>query len=177
MLISNTINLIRPNLRKIHKVPRNATSIFSETKTHTSFHQQHQHQHQHQQQTSFRYANTTSRPFKILGLQQVAVGSTDAASMQKLWVETFGLEKIGNFTSEKENVAEDILKLGSDENGSVSVEVDLMCPLDEEKSPKVSLYFTRIRRTNGRCASMLCPALISLSTVVVLSMIAYYCNL
>lgn len=169
MLISNTINLIRPNLRKIHKVTRNTTSIFSETKTHTYF--------QQQQQTSFRYANTTSRPFKILGLQQVAVGSTDASSMQKLWVETFGLEKIGSFTSEKENVAEDILTLGSDENGSVSVEVDLMCPLDEEKSPKVSLYFTRIRRTNGRCASMLCPALISLSTVVVLSMIAYYCNL
>jgi hypothetical protein len=133
MLISNTINLIRPNLRKIHKVHRNATSIFSETKTHTSFHQQ------HQQQTSFRYANATSRPFKILGLQQVAVGSTDSSSMQKLWVETFGLKKIGSFTSEKENVAEDILKLGSDENGSVSLEVDLMCPLDEEKSPKVSI--------------------------------------
>ena len=142
MLLSNTINLIRPNLRKIHKVPRNAISIFSETKTHTPFQQQKQQQQQQQQQqhhTSFRYANTASRPFKILGLQQVAVGSTDSSSMQKLWVETFGLKKIGSFTSEKENVAEDILKLGSDENGSVSVEVDLMCPLDEEKSPKVSI--------------------------------------
>jgi len=85
--------------------------------------------------------------------------------MQNLWVETFGLEKIGSFTSEKENVAEDILKLGSDENGSVSVEVDLMCPLDEEKSPKVSfiiVYLTRTLWTNGQCAiyyAMSCPNL------------------
>lgn len=103
-------------------------ALESKSKMRTSF----------QTTTTIRNANTLSaRPFKILGLQQVAVGSTDAASMKKLWVETFGLEKIGSYASEKENVAEDILKVGTDENGSVSVEIDLMCPLDEDKSPKV----------------------------------------
>lgn len=91
-------------------------------------------------QRYFRFGSTSSgssRPFQILGLQQVAIGSTDAKSLQKLWMNVFGLEKIGDFISEKENVSEDIVKLGHDENGSVSVEIDLMCPLDEEKSPKV----------------------------------------
>lgn len=91
-------------------------------------------------QRYFRFGSTSpgsSRPFQILGLQQVAIGSTDAKSLQELWMNVFGLEKIGDFISEKENVSEDIVKLGHDENGSVSVEIDLMCPLDEEKSPKV----------------------------------------
>ena len=90
----------------------------------------------------FRKKSTISveKPFKILGLQQIAVGSTDANAMTNLWVDVFGLTKIGSYTSETENVSEDILKLGSDDKYSVSVEVDLMCPLDEEKSPKVSRY-------------------------------------
>lgn len=77
------------------------------------------------------------KPFSILGLQQIAVGDTDSKAMTNLWVDIFGLAKVGDFTSDKENVSEDILKLGSDNGNSVSVEVDLMCPLKEDKSPKV----------------------------------------
>lgn len=77
------------------------------------------------------------KPFSIIGLQQIAVGDTDSKAMTNLWVDIFGLAKVGDFTSDKENVSEDILKLGSDNGNSVSVEVDLMCPLKEDKSPKV----------------------------------------
>ena len=41
---------------------------------------------------------------------------------------------MGTFKSESENVNEDILKLGS---GAHAIEIDLMEPLDESKSPKV----------------------------------------
>jgi lactoylglutathione lyase len=46
----------------------------------------------------------------------------------------FGLSITGNFRSEKENVDEDILTMGS---GPFKVEVDLMQPLDVEKKPRV----------------------------------------
>jgi len=41
--------------------------------------------------------------------------------------------KVGSFTSVKENVDEDILRLG---HGTGAVEIDLMAPLDANKSPK-----------------------------------------
>ena len=47
----------------------------------------------------------------------------------------FGLKKTGDFKSEKENVDEDIIRLGP--AGPYQVEVDLMQPLDPNKSPKV----------------------------------------
>lgn len=75
-----------------------------------------------------------ARPFKVLGIQQIALGAADKAELRKLWVDTFGLEVVGNFRSEKENVDEDIAVLGS---GPLRVEVDLMMPLDPEKKPRV----------------------------------------
>jgi len=51
-----------------------------------------------------------------------------------IWQDILGLEKVGTFTSESENVDEDILVLGK---GPHSIEVDLMVPLDAEKRPKV----------------------------------------
>ena len=45
-----------------------------------------------------------------------------------------GLQKHGEFRSEKENVDEDILVMG---RGLASVEVDIMAPIDIAKSPKV----------------------------------------
>ncbi|PIV99835.1 MAG: lactoylglutathione lyase, partial [Deltaproteobacteria bacterium CG17_big_fil_post_rev_8_21_14_2_50_63_7] len=45
-----------------------------------------------------------------------------------------GLEVVGNYKSEKENVDEDIAVLG---RGAHKVEVDLMQPLDLERAPKV----------------------------------------
>ncbi|HTU57002.1 MAG TPA: VOC family protein [Polyangiales bacterium] len=75
-----------------------------------------------------------SRPFRILGLQQIAVGSTDKNALRKLWVDILGLSVVGNYKSEKENVDEDIAVLGK---GATKVEVDLMQPVDADKRPKV----------------------------------------
>jgi lactoylglutathione lyase len=78
--------------------------------------------------------STTTKPFKILGIQQVAIGGTDKTKLQKLWVEMLGLEVTGTFQSERENVDEDILSMGK---GPYKVEVDLMQPIDPEKKPAV----------------------------------------
>lgn len=75
-----------------------------------------------------------SRPFRVLGVQQIALGGTDKGEMTHLWLELLGLEKVGAFRSEKENVDEDILHCGSQEAG---VEIDLMVPIDPDRSPRV----------------------------------------
>ena len=41
------------------------------------------------------------RPFKVLGIQQIAIGGPDKTRMQKLWVEMLGLEVTGTFKSER----------------------------------------------------------------------------
>jgi lactoylglutathione lyase len=74
------------------------------------------------------------RPFKILGLQQIAIGGPSRERLRALWVDTLGLTLTGNFRSEKENVDEDITALGS---GPFKVEVDLMEPIDPAKKPRV----------------------------------------
>lgn len=74
------------------------------------------------------------RPFRVLGLQQIAVGSTDKAALHHLWVELLGLTPTGTYKSEAENVDEDILRAG---NGPFAIEVDIMAPLDAEKRPRV----------------------------------------
>ena len=74
------------------------------------------------------------RPFRVLGIQQIAVGGLDKGRLGALWVDTLGLERHGNYPSEKENVDEDIVTLGS---GPFQVEVDLMQPLDPERKPAV----------------------------------------
>ncbi len=75
-----------------------------------------------------------SRPFKILGVQQIAVGAPDKSRLRKLWVDTLGLTPKSVFVSEKENVDEDILEIG---HGVHAVEVDIMQPIDPAKKPKV----------------------------------------
>ena len=75
-----------------------------------------------------------SRPFKVLGIQQVAIGATDKTRLQKLWIELFGLQLTGTFQSERENVDEDICAMG---HGPFKVEVDLMQPLDPNSKPAV----------------------------------------
>jgi len=74
------------------------------------------------------------RPFKVLGIQQIAIGAPDKTRLQKLWVDLLGLEVIGTFRSERENVDEDICAIGS---GPFKVEVDLLQPLDPERKPAV----------------------------------------
>ncbi len=74
------------------------------------------------------------RPFKILGLQQVAIGGPDKAKLKSLWVDILGLTPKSTFRSERENVDEDILELGQ---GLHAVEVDIMQPIDAAKKPRV----------------------------------------
>ncbi len=76
----------------------------------------------------------TQRPFKVLGVQQVAIGGPDKLRLRTLWVDKFGLELTGDFRSERENVDEDICAIGS---GPFKVEVDLMQPIDPDKKPAV----------------------------------------
>jgi lactoylglutathione lyase len=78
--------------------------------------------------------SSIQRPFKVLGIQQIAIGGPSKDRLKTLWVDMFGLSVTGNFRSEKENVDEDILAMGS---GPFKVEVDLMQPLDVEKKPRV----------------------------------------
>ena len=77
---------------------------------------------------------SSPRPFKILGIQQIAIGGPSKEKLKTLWVDMLGLEVTGNFVSERENVDEDICAMGS---GPFKVEVDLMQPLDPEKKPAV----------------------------------------
>ncbi len=74
------------------------------------------------------------RPFKVLGIQQIAIGNESKTKLENFWVNMMGLEKTGTFKSEKENVDEDILRIGE---GAYAVEIDIMQPIDPEKSPKV----------------------------------------
>lgn len=76
----------------------------------------------------------SERPFRILGLQQIAIGGRDKSALAGFWVELLGLTRDTSFQSEADNVDEDVLTLGS---GPLAIEVDLMQPLDPEKRPKV----------------------------------------
>ena len=76
----------------------------------------------------------TQRPFNILGIQQVAVSGLDKSRLRGLWVDMLGLQPLGSYRSESENVDEDILGLGT---GTGQVEVDLMQPIDPEGKPRV----------------------------------------
>ncbi len=76
----------------------------------------------------------SARPFRILGLQQIAIGGVDKERLRKLWVDTLGLPVTGTYRSERENVDEDILALGT---GPTKVEIDIMEPVDINKRPAV----------------------------------------
>jgi lactoylglutathione lyase len=76
----------------------------------------------------------SDRPFKVLGIQQIAVGGLDKNRLRTLWIDTLGLELSGSYQSESENVDEDIAVLGT---GPLTVEVDLMQPLDPDRKPSV----------------------------------------
>ncbi|RZI57159.1 MAG: VOC family protein [Rubrivivax sp.] len=75
-----------------------------------------------------------TRPYRILGIQQIAIGGPDKAALRRLWVDVLGLQVIGHFVSESENVDEDICAIGE---GPRRIEVDLMQPLDPDRKPAV----------------------------------------
>ncbi|MBV1894012.1 MAG: VOC family protein [Ilumatobacteraceae bacterium] len=73
-------------------------------------------------------------PFRVLGVQQIAIGGLEKDRLTGLWSDLLGVERVGSYVSESENVDEDILRLGS---GVHAVEIDLMQPLDPDRAPKV----------------------------------------
>jgi lactoylglutathione lyase len=78
--------------------------------------------------------SSPERPFRVLGIQQVAIGGPSKARLRTLWVDRLGLQVTGTFASERENVDEDICAIGS---GPHRVEVDLMQPIDPAGKPAV----------------------------------------
>jgi lactoylglutathione lyase len=75
-----------------------------------------------------------NKPFRILGVQQIAIGGLDKQRLKSLWVDVLGLQVKSSFVSERENVDEDICSLG---HGVHAIEVDLMQPIDPDKKPAV----------------------------------------
>ena len=76
----------------------------------------------------------TTRPFRVLGVQQIAIGALDRQRLHRLWVELFGFEAVGTYRSAAENVDEEILRGGG---GLLGVEIDLMQPVDPAAKPRV----------------------------------------
>ena len=77
---------------------------------------------------------TDARPFRILGIQQIAIGGEDKQRLRSLWVDLLGFNFKDTYVSERENVNEDICAIGQ---GAHEVEVDLMQPVDIAKKPAV----------------------------------------
>lgn len=77
---------------------------------------------------------TASRPFQVLGVQQIAIGALDKNELRRFWVDLMGLRFIHAYKSEKENVDEDICETGA---GPFTVEIDLMQPIDPDARPRV----------------------------------------
>ena len=75
-----------------------------------------------------------SRPFRVLGIQQVAIGGPSKNPLRHLWIDLLGLESKGHYRSEAHNVDEDIASVGF---GPHAVEIDLMEPIDDARSPRV----------------------------------------
>lgn len=76
-----------------------------------------------------------ARPFRVLGIQQIAVGALDKTPLRTLWVDLLGAAPKGNYRSERENVDEDIAEIGA---GVGRCEIDLMMPVDPDKRPRVA---------------------------------------
>ena len=74
------------------------------------------------------------RPFRVLGVQQIALGALHKQPLVEFWTVLLGLEIKAHFESSSENVSEAILHLGA---GAATVELDLMEPLDPSAKPKV----------------------------------------
>src|SRR3954467_10292462 len=82
--------------------------------------------------TGTRAEAMVARPFTVLGVQQIALGSRDRIALRSLWVDCLGLTSRSTFQSAAENVDEEILSVGL---GIGRVEVDLMQPVDASARP------------------------------------------
>ena len=81
-----------------------------------------------------RAADPGVRPFHVLGVQQIAIGSADKTRLRRLWIDLLGLALEGSYRSEQENVDEDIAAVG---HGPARCEIDLMQPIDPQGRPAV----------------------------------------
>lgn len=82
----------------------------------------------------------TALPYRVLGVQQVAIGGLDKGALSALWTGLLGCRRLRAFQSPTENVDEDVCLLGpaGPRASPLAVtEIDLMQPLDAERSPKV----------------------------------------
>jgi lactoylglutathione lyase len=75
-----------------------------------------------------------TRAFRIVGVQQIAIGGLQRDRLRRLWVEELGLPVVGTYRSDRENVEEDILQAGP---GRFAVEIDLMQPIDPNGRPRI----------------------------------------
>ena len=86
-------------------------------------------------------------PFRVLGVQQIAIGGDDKGALRAFWSGLLGIPQTGSYRSESHNVDEDILALGA---GAHAVEIDLMEPVDADQSPRVNSPRAQPPRPVGR---------------------------
>jgi hypothetical protein len=145
ILYNNIINVPR-GMGSVSPTPsthqRYISSVASSTTTSTT-----SSNHNRPTTTGSSKTTTTERPFTILGVQQIAIGCAEREPLHHLWYTIFGLQPSErNIQIESENVCEDIIRLGgattnttTDPVSPTAIEIDLMTPIDPEKSPKVSV--------------------------------------
>ena len=75
---------------------------------------------------------TAARPFRVLGVAQVAVGGPERTALRHLWSDLLGFEVADTIRSDAENVVEDVAHAPGD-----GVELSLMTPIDPERAPRV----------------------------------------
>ena len=78
-------------------------------------------------------SDTAGRPFKVLGVEQIAIGNLDMDALRGLWIDTLGLEPAGEFRNESENVDGLIAFAGT---GPFRVSMNLLKPIDPDRSPR-----------------------------------------
>jgi lactoylglutathione lyase len=80
--------------------------------------------------------STASAPYRILGVQQIAIGGGSLDALTSLWSGAFQANFVKSFQSESENVDENVMTVGKGKLGTI--EVDLMTALDSAKKPNPS---------------------------------------
>lgn len=78
----------------------------------------------------------TTRPFRILGVQQVAVGALDRRRLHRLWVDLLGLPSRGEFQNKIENVDGELVTIGA---GPLAVDLNILQPIDLDRAPRPHL--------------------------------------
>ena len=71
------------------------------------------------------------KPFRILGIQQIAIGGPDKQRLRRLWVDVLDLRIKSNFVSERENVDEDVCALGEGAHAVTLRSAPDICPADD----------------------------------------------